>query len=357
MFKRPRNSKALTRGSFYIVFLILLSLLLIACPGRKSEPLTVVSWGGSTQDGLRSAIIAPYEQKHSVKVQEATYNGELELIRDQVQSGNVKWDVVHVEDDMMFKGEKNNWFEELPADWKQKLPLDKRAVDKFGIAFFSWGTVLAYNTDRLKNLGLQPPKNWSAFWDPKYQGPFGFRKSPIGTIEIALLANGTKPSELYPLSREKVQKALSYLSQIRKKISWWSGGAEHQQKLLTDYTMSCAWSGRVWVMMSKGEHVDMTLNQALARYDWWVIPRGTKHKDEALRFLEFATQPEVEGKFCSLTGYGPPNDAAMNMLPPNLRNYVPNFTASESPALVMDSRWWADNIDWVQDLWIKWLGE
>jgi putative spermidine/putrescine transport system substrate-binding protein len=357
MYKRPRGIGSWTRATSYAAIALLLIFFALACPGPRLQPMTVVSWGGSTQDGLRNAMISAYEQKYSAKVDEATYNGELELIRDQVQTGNVKWDVVHVEDDMMFKGEKNNWWEALPADWIQTLPLEKRAVDKYGVAFFSWGTVLAYNTDRLKSSGAQPPKDWSAFWDPKYQGPFGFRKSPIGTIEIALLANGTKPSELYPLSREKVEKALSYLTQIRKKISWWTGGAEHQQKLLTDYTLSCAWSGRVWVMMSKGEHVDMTLNQALTRYDWWVIPRGSKHKDEALRFLQLTSQPDVEAKFCSLTGYGPPNDAAMSMLPENLRKYVPNFSTSENPALVMDSRWWADNIDWVQEIWIKWLGE
>lgn len=348
----------MSKSKILVVFGVLLACaaVYLMLPGPASRDLTVVSWGGSTQDGLRETVLVPFSNESGAQVDEDTYNGELELIRDMVEAGNVSWDLVHVEDDMLHKAAAENWLASIPEDFASEAGLEASAVNENGVAFFSWATVMAFNTDRLQDEELDRPEDWSAFWDEKYPGPFGFRKSPIGTVEIALLANGTSRDELYPLNEVKVQKALRHLDGIRDKISWWSGGAEHQQKLLTDYTMACAWSGRVWVMIQKKEPVGMTMKQCLARFDWWAIPKGTPNQDQALELLRFWSQPDIQAAFCESTGYGPSNTSAVSLLSPDLQKHVPDF-GTEDGALLLDGQWWAENISWVEPMWTKWISE
>ncbi len=338
-----------------VVAIIALALILLSRRGPAEIQMTVVSWGGTTQDALREAVFKPFAEETGISVVEDSYNGELEILRDMVVQRAVRWDVVHVEDDMMFKAADEGWLETVPQDAVSDPGL-REFSEGYGVPIFAWGTVLAWNEDRLEKAGVSAPSDWSAIWDSAYEGPIGLRKSPISTVEIALLGNGYDKSSLYPLTPAKIKEALGYLETIRAKISWWSGGAEHQQKLLTEYSLAAAWSGRVWVMIDQGERVDMTYNQGLTRYDWWVIPKGTPRMAEANRFLRFAAMPKVQARFCELTGYGPGTSEARTLLSDRIKQYAP-VVGDSGTAIVLDGRWWAENIGWVQDLWIQWLGE
>ena len=55
------------------------------------------------------------------------------------------------------------------------------------------------------------------------------RKNPIDTLEIALMADGVAPKDLYPLD---LDRAFRKLDEIKDHIAvWWTGGAQSTQLL------------------------------------------------------------------------------------------------------------------------------
>ena len=85
--------------------------------------------------------------------------------------------------------------------------------------------------------------------------------------------------------------------------------------------------------------------------------RGTKRLKEAERFLEFASTPDRQAAFCTLSGYGPANPVAFDLLPQGVKRYAPRIGAVQKGTIVLDGHWWAENIKWVEDLWVQWLGQ
>jgi hypothetical protein len=87
----------------------------------------------------------------------------------------------------------------------------------------------------------------------KFPGQRGIRKSPSGTLEVALLGDGVAPENLYPLD---VDRALDKLDTIREQILWWETGAQLQQQLADgEVALSSAWNGRVQKEIDAGTPV------------------------------------------------------------------------------------------------------
>ena len=85
------------------------------------------------------------------------------------------------------------------------------------------GTVLAW--DRGK---FQGTPSWQDFWDiARVPGKRGLQRSPRGTLEIALLADGVAPGDVYRALRgdDGVQRAFRRLDQLLPYIVWWAPGA------------------------------------------------------------------------------------------------------------------------------------
>ena len=83
-----------------------------------------------------------------------------------------------------------------------------------------------------------------------------------------------------------VDLALRKLSSIKSSITWWSSGAELEQRLTTSCSLAAAWNGRVLNLAhTNAQPVALTYEGGINQYDWWVIPANSTHKAEAMRFL------------------------------------------------------------------------
>src|SRR5437879_3336674 len=65
----------------------------LAATGALAQELTVVSFGGSYQDGQSKALFQPAARALGIKVKEETYTSIADL-RLKVKAGAVTWDVV-----------------------------------------------------------------------------------------------------------------------------------------------------------------------------------------------------------------------------------------------------------------------
>jgi putative spermidine/putrescine transport system substrate-binding protein len=348
----------------YIVLCLTVGISMVGCGSKaaegttqgsaksESKELVVVDWGGNYTDVRKKATYEPFEKKYGVKVTivSPTDYGKLKAM---VSSGNVEWDVVNVDADFVVRGGKEGLLEKLDYNVIKTDGVDKKYIFDYGIESETFDVAISYNTKTFAD-GKQP-KSWAEFWDTtKFPGARSMQKFPEGTLEAALLADGVAPDKLFPLD---VDRAFNSLDKIKKDVKvWWTTGAQPPQMLATgEVTTAAAWSGRVLAAKKQGSPEDVEYNQALAYGDAWVVPKGAKNKELAMKFIDYATTAEAQAEFSKLVDYAPTNSKAVDLLPDDVKKRIGLTADSSNKKIVADVNWWAENYDKVNERFEKWL--
>ena len=95
-----------------LAYLFIVLGLGLVFSGFAFADLTFVSWGGAYTASQQKAYIDTWSKGSRVTVE--NYNGGLDKIRAQVNSGNVKWDVVDILPDQAIAGCDEGLFEKIP---------------------------------------------------------------------------------------------------------------------------------------------------------------------------------------------------------------------------------------------------
>lgn len=319
---------------------------LLAATPVLAESIVFTSWGGTTQQAQQKHWAKPFAAASGINV---AMDGPTDYgkFKAMVESGNVNWDVVDVEGDFAYKAAKEGLLE--PIDFAKLKGLDPRFVSPNSVGSFYYSFVLGYNKQNFKGAA---PASWADLFDLKrYPGKRTLYKwSAPGVLEIALLADGVPANKLYPLD---IDRAFKKLDTIKSQIVWWSGGAQSQQLLASgEAPIGMFWNGRVHAMQQSGAPVGLSWKQNLTAADMLVIPKGSKNKAAAMKFLAYATSPEAQAKFAGETGYAPVNlQAKAKMAPEVVKSLPDQHTAGQ---INLDMRYWADNRDAIAKRWYAW---
>jgi putative spermidine/putrescine transport system substrate-binding protein len=319
-----------------------LSFLALAHAAHATD-LTVVSFGGDNKNAQAKAFYEPFMKSTGINVVASEYNGEMAKVKAMVDTRSVSWDVVEVEAPELARGCSDGQFERL--DYSKIVngsDVIAGGVKPCGVGIFVWSTVLAYNADKIK----QAPTSWADFWDvKKYPGKRALRKGAKFTLEIALLADGVAPNNVYKVlsTPEGVTRAFRKLDQIKPSIQWWEAGAQPAQYLASgDVVMSSAYNGRVTKAQSEGQNLQIVWNNNLYALDYWAIPRGDAKKDDALKFIAFATNPANQKTFAQTIPYGPASKQAVTLLGTANAKDLPTAPKNLSTAVAIDADFWTD---------------
>jgi len=286
-----------------------------ALAGTAAADLTVISFGGAVQKAQTKAYYDPFTKTTGIRIVPGEYNGEQAKIKAMVEAKNVTWDVVEVESAELARGCEEGLYEKLDyAKIGDKKDFIAKAVSDCGVGTFIWSTILAYNADKLKT----PPASWAEFFDTsKFPGKRGLRKGAKFTMEIALLADGVKPEDVYKVlaTKEGVERAFRKLDTIKPNIQWWEAGAQPPQMLAAgDLVISSAYNGRIATAQKEGKNLKIVWNGAIYDADHWAIPKGAAKKDDAYKFIQAASGPDGQKVFATEMTYGPVNQKAIGSM-------------------------------------------
>ncbi|MCZ7472698.1 MULTISPECIES: extracellular solute-binding protein [Rhizobium/Agrobacterium group] len=207
----------------------------------------------------------------------------------------------------------------------------------------------------------EKPKTIEDFFNlAKFPGKRGLRATAQFSLELALLADGVEPSELYAVmaTTEGLDRAFAKLGTIKQQLVFWESGAQSVQ-LLTggDVAMSTGYSHRVAAANLNGEKLDMTWDRAFLNHDAFAILDGAEHADLAVKFLQFYADPKREAEFIKEMPMGPAMKETINYLSPDLIKLLPvgdniktALDASSPEALAF----WLDNGDRITRRWTAW---
>lgn len=317
------------------------------------QTLTVTSWGGEYQEAQAEAIFEPFQRLTGATIQTATT--DLTALRRQVETDDVIWDVSDVLLEDVRPLANLGAIEELDYNVISTDGIfdDVRMDHGLGSAYFS--TLLAYQLDRWPDL--PPPGGWADFWNlDRYPGTRGLHQQPQTTLEFALLADGVPLDELYPLD---VDRAFAMLDRIRDAVTlWWEQGAQPAQILNSgDLDMVAAWHSRVERVRLDGAPVGITWNGGALSGDAWVIPRGSRNREIAMDFINFATRPEVCAAFAMLVPFGPVNRNAFEYIPQEVAELLPSYPPHKEVQFAVDFEWWFNYREEVEERFDNWLTE
>lgn len=323
-----------------------LSLAVVAAccaQAAQAADLTVISFGGANKAAQEKAYYAPFTKATGIKVVGGEYNGEMAKVKAMVDTKSVSWDVLEVESPELARGCDEGMFEKLDySKIGNKADFVQGAAQSCGVGIFVWSTVLAYNADKLK-VG---PSGWKDFWDvKKFPGKRGMRKGAKYTLEVALMADGVAPKDVYKVlaTPAGVDRAFKKLDQLKPNIQWWEAGAQPPQYLVSgDVVMSSAYNGRIANTQKEGKNLKIVWAGGMYDFDSWAIPKGSPNKDAALKFIAFASKPENQKVYSQNIAYGPTNKKAVPLLDKKLVADLPTAPQNIKSGVAVDVAFWAD---------------
>jgi putative spermidine/putrescine transport system substrate-binding protein len=333
---------------------VLAAVALLAAWPANTHALTIVTRGESTQAAVTEAYLRPFTQATDIPVQQDDWDGGMDVLKTKATEG--AWDVVQVSADELTAGCADGSFEKL--DWStiggkdHYLPM---AVSDCGVGATLHNIVLAWDRDKFQAI-----PTWADFWDvAKIPGKRGLGKSVRSALEIALLADGVAPGEVYKTlgSSDGVDRAFRKLDQLKPYIVWWQTPAEAAKILGSGDVLMTATPSDVIVMANRTEKRNFGVQFNGSLYDTrsWVIMKGVQNLREAQQFLYFTGASAVQARLFRVSGEVGLAKGVNDWLTPDQQAMSPTFPANINGALRVDNGFWRDNVTKLRSRFEAWL--
>jgi putative spermidine/putrescine transport system substrate-binding protein len=313
------------------------------------ETLVVADAGGAMADALAKWLYEPFEKETGIKII-ADHTTALGKAQAMAKSGNVVWDVFLTGDTDVAQATQDGIL--LPIDWSivSKDIFPPEIVNDYGVPSAAYALVMTYNTDLIK----EPPTSWADWWDTaKYNCPRTMRNVPVDNLEAAALSAGVPAEKIYPVDLDVADQQLDKIQP--NVVTFWDTGAQSIQ-LVADGSacLGTAWTTRVTAARNAGQPVGGVWNGAVYHQDYYTVMKGTKHPEAAMKFIAYATRPEVRAGLASEMGFIVSDAELQAKMDPESLKHQPT-PEQAAQGINSDIGWWAENLTSAYKRYSGWL--
>jgi len=326
-------------------------------PPAMARDLTIVARGETMASATQRVLVTPFTTATGIAVSPKSWDGGADQLAAALKAAGTSWDLVQVNGDELLIGCAGGQFEKL--DWSQIGGKDHylpQAVSDCGVGFTVSNLTLAWDRDKFPGT-----PTWADFWDvAKFPAKRGLRRGVVGNLEIALMADGVAPADVYKVlaTNDGVDRAFRKLDQLKPYIVWWRTEADAGKILSSgDVLMTSAPSDQI-VRDMRATHRNFGIQWSDSLYDVlsWAVIKGSPNLRDAAQFLYFAGTPAIEGRLVEEFGLGGLAKGANDGLPPNLLAVSPTGPANLKSGLQIDAGFWHDNLAKLRTRFEAWLG-
>ena len=310
----------------------------------RAPILRVATFGGGVQAAQQTSLFAPFAKINDARLQAADWDGRLDTLQTRAATGHEDWDLVLMETAPLQLACRQGLLLATPLAPLGSAPPDPghepdSSGKDCGVPAWRMDLVLAWDKGRVPDT-----PNWSDFWNVAQRpGKRGLRHDPRGTLEIALMADGVAPADVYRTlaTPDGVDRAFRKLDQLKPYIVWWNSPADAVKLIESGAVlMTSAPDGEV-IAAAALDHRSFGTQwaQSLGIAVDWAIPSTIPPDRRALaqKLLRFVGGPAGRTGFFSA-----------------YRATLPAGEGAKQPTLTMDDGFWLSHLVPLRqrfDLW------
>lgn len=328
----------------------------------NSDELYVFNWG----EYIDESVIDQFEEETGITVVYDLFETNEEMY-PVIEAGAVTYDVVCPSDYMIQKMIENDLLAEINFDNVPNIDqIDpdymemSKAFDpenKYSVPY-CWGTVgILYNTKRLEELGVEPPKKWADLWDERLKGEILMQDSVRDAFMVALKKDG------YSMNSEnetELQQAKQDLIDQKPLVQAYVIDQVRDKMIGGEAAVGVIYSGEMLYIQEEVANLglDYTLEYVLPEegtnlwLDSWVIPKNAKNKENAEKWIDFLCRPEIAKANFEYITYPTPNKGAFDLLDEEMQNNKAVFPDKDTLTNSEVYKYLGDEVDTIyNDLW------
>ncbi|SMO96204.1 ABC transporter substrate-binding protein [Paracoccus laeviglucosivorans] len=333
--------------------------------------ITVVSWGGAYEKSQVEAYNKPFMAQTGTKITMTSADNPAGPIKSMVESGNVTIDVADLEytdalrlcDEGLLEPIDPASLPPAPDGTPATEDFLEGAVTECAIASMVFSNVYGFDTTKFSD---QKPSTIADFFDlEKFPGKRGMRKTAKANLEMALMADGVAPGDVYATleTPEGLDRAFAMLDKIKGQTVWWEAGAQPPQLLADgEVAMTTAYNGRLFsAVVTEGKPFEVVWDGQVYEYELFGIPKGAPNKDEALEYIKFATGTQRLADQTKWISYGPARKSSLplvGLFEDGKTEMAPNMPTAEANmkrSLRTSVDFWVDRDVEISERFNTWL--
>lgn len=291
---------------------------------------------GEYLDAMTQAFFDAFATATGAVVRHQEFGREgISSLFDQVEAGTPVWDVLLVPTEDVLPLAQPGYLQAIDYNVVDNTALYSELSMQHGVGARLYSTVIVYPS-QIEDA----PTSWTDFWDlERHQGMRALRRSPVGTLEFALLADGVPIERVYPLD---TARAFASLERLRESTLFYEDSKQPVELVRTGQVgLASAWSVRT-ALPDVTSLVEPQWNGGMISADSWVLPRGGPNTDVAMSFVNFATRAVPTANFSRLQNFGPVNTDAFALLRSDIATGLPNHPDHLERQFFQNWGYWAE---------------
>jgi putative spermidine/putrescine transport system substrate-binding protein len=363
------TGRTVSRKGSVLATALAAGILLLPLSAEAEATLNVATWGGAYGQSQEIAFFEPFAKETGTKVAIEIYDGSLAKLKGMIDDSHTPADVVDVSAATLGTLCGNGLLENIQASSLDSPPGGQSIEDDFldgglsscGVASVAWSTEIAF--DR-KAFSRREPTQISALLDTKhFPGKRALPNGPRYTLELALLADGVAPENVYSelATPAGADRAFTALDKIRGDVLFWDKAQQPITWLLAEkVVMAAGYSGRIFRAAVGDRRIGVIWDGQIFDLDAWAIPKSAKNKEAAKRFISFATDPARLAKQAELIAYGPMRKSALDLVGKHpiinveMKDFLPTAPENFKKALKFDEAWWNEHGEPLSQRFAAW---
>ncbi|MEZ5648856.1 MAG: extracellular solute-binding protein [Alphaproteobacteria bacterium] len=335
-----------------------LTIWLILAGSSFAAPLTVAVPETFDSSTFTQAFLVPYGKDAKITVASVTWSGRLEdlALRRSLDGQSSEWDLALIGDAELDQACQNGAIDRFDLQaFRAKEQFIAAATHRCGLGAFIYPISLIYDSKRFTG---REPDSWAALWDIKrFPGKRILPGTARYTMEIALLADGVPPREVYSVLKttEGIERAFKKLADIKNQIQWATTPEAVAQSLASgEVAMAIGSFNRAKpIKTTQGIPLKTIDNCNIYSLAYWAIPKGTKHKKQAYELVGYFTTAIRQRAIAENLGYGPTRKTVPGV---NTNLAGLSLNGTKATALMFDSSFWSEQGSELEARFKTWLG-
>ena len=297
-----------------LIVLLAAAMLLPLLPVQAEGVVNVFNW----EDYVNPEALELFEKETGIKVNYMRFTTNEDMMV-QVRTNPAAFDVVFPSDYVIERFVKEDLLMELDfaqvpnadntLEWLKNPSYDPD--HKYSVPYM-WGTVgILYDTTRVQG----PIDSWQVLFEDTYKGEVFMLDSIRDSMGLALKYLGYSMNTQDPAELKAATDLL--VKQKQDGIVKAYQVDETKDKMVAgEGILGVVWSGDAQYAINLNENLAYVVPKEGSNVwvDGMVVPRAAKNPENALKFIDFMSRPDIAQMNCDYIEYSSPNQAAIDLM-------------------------------------------